>query len=136
MDSLHILAFTHTNLELDQIGRFHLDDNVLKDRLTFLKDIMDLDELMYLSTCNRVEFIFVSHASIDGSFLKRFFRAFNPNWDADLVDSSSENVDYFHSTEAVKHLFNVASSLDSLVIGEREIITQVRKAYEQCNNFG
>ena len=136
MDSLHILAFTHTNLELDQIGRFHLDDNVLKDRLTFLKDIMDLDELMYLSTCNRVEFIFVSHASIDGSFLKRFFRAFNPNWDADLVDSSSENVDHFHSTEAVKHLFNVASSLDSLVIGEREIITQVRKAYEQSNDFG
>ena len=136
MDSLHILAFTHTNLELDQIGRFHLDDNVLKDRLTFLKDIMDLDELMYLSTCNRVEFIFVSHASIDGSFLKRFFRAFNPNWDADLINSSIENVDLFHSTEAVKHLFNVASSLDSLVIGEREIITQVRKAYEQSNDFG
>ena len=33
-------------------------------------------------------------------------------------------------------MFNVAASLDSLVVGEREIITQVRNAYERCNHLG
>ena len=37
--------------------------------------------------------------------------------------------------DALRHLFNVASSIDSLVVGEREIITQVRNAYEKCNEF-
>ena len=41
----------------------------------------------------------------------------------------------FNGEIAVNHLFKVASSLDSLVIGEREIITQVRKAYELCNSY-
>jgi glutamyl-tRNA reductase len=123
-------------MELDQIGKFHIDDQIIQDRLTFLKDVMDLDELMYLSTCNRVEFVITCSFSIDSNFLKRFFRAFNSNWNADLLDVAIENVEIFHSDNAVRHLFNVASSLDSLVIGEREIITQVRKAYEQCNDFG
>ena len=39
----------------------------------------------------------------------------------------------FESEEAIRHLFNVASSIDSLIVGEREIITQVRNAYEKSN---
>jgi glutamyl-tRNA reductase len=42
----------------------------------------------------------------------------------------------FENEAAVSHLFELASSLKSLVIGEREIITQVRKAYEFCNSLG
>ncbi|MCC6601018.1 MAG: glutamyl-tRNA reductase, partial [Crocinitomicaceae bacterium] len=41
----------------------------------------------------------------------------------------------FEGEEALKHLFEVASSLDSLVVGEREIITQVRNAYELCHKL-
>ena len=136
MDSLYILAFTHSNLELDKIGRFHLEDDVAKDRLTFLKDLMSLNELMYLSTCNRVEFIFVTSEAVNSTFIKKFFRAFNPSWSPELVNSAIKHVSLFNSNEAAEHLFKVASSLDSLVIGEREIITQVRKAYEQSNAFG
>ena len=136
MDSLYILAFTHSNLELDKIGRFHLEDDVAKDRLTFLKDLMSLNELMYLSTCNRVEFIFVTSEAVNSTFIKKFFRSFNPSWSPELVNSAIKHVSLFNSNEAAEHLFKVASSLDSLVIGEREIITQVRKAYEQSNAFG
>ena len=42
----------------------------------------------------------------------------------------------YSTASAVEHLFSVASSLDSLVVGEREIITQVRKAFEECRNHG
>ena len=47
-----------------------------------------------------------------------------------------ERVEVFHGEDAVTHLFSVASSIDSLVVGEREIITQVRKAFEECKSFG
>src|SRR5262249_3662790 len=42
----------------------------------------------------------------------------------------------YNSHEAVNHILRVASSLESLVVGEREIITQFRQAYEKCNSYG
>ena len=93
-----------------------------------LKSDLNVDELMYLSTCNRVEFIVNSNLKIDTKFLEILIGNF----------ISSEKIKYFvnktavfSGKKAVHHLFSVASSIDSLVVGEREIITQVRKAFEQ-----
>jgi glutamyl-tRNA reductase len=47
-----------------------------------------------------------------------------------------QNAEYHEGMDAVSHLFRVASSIDSLVLGEREIITQVRKAFEKSKNLG
>ena len=69
------------------------------------------------------------------SFLIQFFKAFNPLWNDEEVNNALSLADIFNGEDAVNHLFKVASSLDSLVIGEREIITQVRKAYELCNSY-
>ena len=60
MNTVQIIAFTHRQFNFDEIGLFHLDDKQRIDILTNLKTNLDIDELMYLSTCNRVEFI-VSH---------------------------------------------------------------------------
>ena len=86
---------------------------------------------MYLSTCNRVEFIVNSNLKIDTKFLEILVGNF----------ISSEKIKYFvnktavfSGKKAVHHLFSVASSIDSLVVGEREIITQVRKAFEECKD--
>ena len=135
MDRLHTLAFTHNKLELDEIGKFHIGDDVLKDRLSFLKKELNLTELMYLSTCNRVELIFCVDSAIDHDFLFLFFKAFNPAWGNVQLNKAISMVETFSAEAAVDHIFRVASSLDSLVIGEREIITQVRKAYEQCREY-
>ena len=52
------------------------------------------------------------------------------------LDSLTNNAEVFVGEEAVEHILKVASSLESLVVGEREIITQVRKAYDFCNLLG
>jgi len=48
----------------------------------------------------------------------------------------SEGAEIYKGVDAVEHMLRVASSLDSMVVGEREIITQVRKAYDFCDSLG
>jgi len=136
LNTVKVIALTHKAIELDQIGRFHIEDTDKESRLKALKNAVGLDELMYLSTCNRVEFLFTSEEGMSFEFLELFFKNFNPEWDQEQVEFAAKNCIQHEGEFAIKHLFEVASSLDSLVIGEREIITQLRKSYEDCQAMG
>lgn len=135
MSKIKIIAFTHKTTDMNNIGKLHLEETTLQVRLEFLKQVSGVDELMYLSTCNRVEFILSSNKSLNNTFLKKFFAAFNPAWTEVEVNQVIENAQVFEGDEAFRHLFSVASSIDSLVVGEREIITQVRNSYEKCLEY-
>jgi glutamyl-tRNA reductase len=123
-------------VELEKIGEFHLDDSQFKERLLNLVKRTEIKELMYLSTCNRVEFIFTSDSAIDDDCLLNFFHSFDPDMDETKLQFACQNAEYHEGSDAVRHLFKVASSIDSLVLGEREIITQVRTSFEQCKEIG
>lgn len=82
-----------------------------------------------LSTCNRIE-LYATSACVDRSGLERLFAKFFPQ-----VDLS--NAFYFRSgKEAVQHLFRVAAGLDSMVVGENEILKQVKDSYELARAAG
>ena len=131
LNSLHIIAFTHRDFNFDEIGLFHLEDSSRINRLNKLKSELNVNELMYLSTCNRVEFILNSKQKIDTKFVETLVGNFIPSNNIKyFVDKTA----VFSGKKAVHHLFSVASSIDSLVVGEREIITQVRKAFEECKD--
>lgn len=136
LNKLKIIAFTHKTTDITDIGRFSMDDNVIQSRLQNLKTKSGIGELLYLSTCNRVEFIIATDKIIDSAFLKSFFIAFDSSWDENEINWAIDNAQIFSSENALNHLYNVASSIDSLVVGEREIITQVRNAYDCCHAFG
>lgn len=91
---------------------------------------MNISEIMYLSTCNRVEFIFVVDEEVDSDFMALFLKAFNSSWNHHTIQNYIEHAKTWNGINAVNHLIEVASSVDSMVIGEREIITQVRNAYD------
>ena len=129
MNKLQIIALTHRNFNFDEIGKFHLDDSVRMDRLEKLKSKLNINELMYLSTCNRVEFIINSDAEVNQTFLESLLSEFISQ---ESHVPTMKRIEIFSEKEAVHHLFSLASSIDSLVVGEREIITQVRKAFEEC----
>lgn len=135
MNKVKIIAFTHKITDINDIGKLHIEENALQGRLAFLKQEAELDELLYLSTCNRVEFMLSNNESVNTTYLKKFFTAFNPDWTESEINWAMENAQVFEGDDALRHLFNVASSIDSLVVGEREIITQVRNAYEKCSKF-
>ena len=79
MNSLYIIAFTHRNFTFDEIGLFHLEDEIRIAKLKKLKIDFQFDELMYLSTCNRVEFIIDSSQNINSGFLKKLAANFLTN---------------------------------------------------------
>lgn len=97
---------------------------------------LGIQELQYISTCNRVEFLVVDEQSYDSDRLGLFFSRLKPEWSKADIDWAIGNSSLRTGFEAVEHLFRIASSLDSLVVGEREIITQVRKSFDECYSYG
>ncbi len=136
LDSFHIIAFTHRQLEVNQIGMLHIDGNDQKQRLQTVKSELAIDELLFLSTCNRVEFMFTTQQLINDEFISQFISTLYPHMEDTKKMIFSSNNEIYSGEEAVNHLFSVASSIDSMIVGEREIITQVRGAYDQSNEQG
>jgi glutamyl-tRNA reductase len=135
LDALHIVAFTHRNLSVNEIGELHIEDSNQESRLSQVKKVMNIDELMFLSTCNRVEFAFVTDEAVNVEFLDKFFFELYPKFDDVQRKRFSSNGDVFSGLSAVEHQFSVASSVESMIVGEREIITQVRGAFEACRKM-
>jgi len=136
LQRLRIIAFTHKKTPLRELNRFFLHEENRRERLEYVKFSCDLGEILYLATCNRIEFLFTSQASLNESFLTRFFRSFREDWQEEELNFAVAHAEVFEDEEALLHFYSVASSLDSLVVGEREIITQVRKAYDACHSEG
>jgi glutamyl-tRNA reductase len=136
LDDFKVIAFTHKNLPLELVGKLHLTSEEQTTLLGALKLNFDLKELLFLSTCNRVELFIRSNSDINPLFTKEICLFLNSRLSNFEADALSEKAEIYYGDEAVSHLFKVASSLDSLVVGEREIITQVRKAYDFCNMIG
>lgn len=136
MVKFNIIAFTHNSIGLAQLGKFHLEKEEIAPKMNALKLLLGLDELMYLSTCNRVEFIFVQHESVDNAVIQKFVQTFNPDFEEAVVFEIAQKARHWNGINAVNHLIEVACSLDSMVLGEREIITQVRNAYTLAKNEG
>ncbi len=136
MDQLKIIAFTHKQTPLNELNLFFLHDENRKERLEFLKYTCDINEILYVSTCNRIEFVFTTHHDCNNTFLIKFFSHFRRDWDSEEIKFAVKNAEVYEDENALRHIFKVASSLESLVVGEREIITQVRKSYELCNSEG
>lgn len=130
LDSFYSLAFTHRLLAVNQIGLLHIDPLEQKSRLTEVKAECKISELLFLSTCNRVEFMLVTSEEVNSSFIQGFLTKLYPNFTKDELQNFSSNCELYSGQNAVNHIFSVASSIDSMVLGEREIITQVRNAYE------
>ena len=134
MNFLQVIALTHRHFNFDEIGYFHLEDNNRVLELKKLKALLEVDELMYLSTCNRVEFILKSNSAETKKNTSKLINFFSKKNQLNLDENFINKVEIFTAESAVKHLFCVASSIDSLVVGEREIITQFRKAFEECKD--
>ncbi len=133
VNELRVIAITHKNFPLETIGKFHLAPEKRNEKLTALKNTFGFDEVMYLSTCNRVEIIFTLSHYVCPGITASILREIQPELSEVSIKEIAAQAERYNGAEAADHLLRVASSIDSIVIGEREIITQLRKAYEECS---
>lgn len=134
-----LISVTHKTISLRDVKHFVLeapDQKALADRLHEMKAHFGFQELFYLATCNRVLFLYINDEEHHADFLPHFFDFVAPNLPDYLAENLHQSVLHFNGREALNHLLEVASSIDSLVIGEREILRQIREAYNQCYSFG
>jgi glutamyl-tRNA reductase len=94
-----------------------------------IKNISQVHEVMYLATCNRVEVVANIKDSVRGVEQLKSFIFSHGNLSHDEM---KECLYIYRDHEAVQHLFRVASSLDSMVMGEPQILGQVKDAYRHC----
>ncbi len=133
LKAYNILTITHKNTDLKTIGDFIIDNKSPEASLLVLEKIkasFKIDEIMYLATCNRVMFFFhKQNFESDDESIKKFFYQVNDKLTA-LNGTLGNHVEHHQGEEAIQHLLAVASSIDSMVVGEREILRQLREAYE------
>ncbi len=136
MNRYTIIAFNHHSTKIKNLDEIFVDETILNERIQAIKTELKAQGIMYLATCNRMEFILSSNTATKKNEVTNLLQILHPEWTPGKVERFASSALLFSGEEAVRHVFNVASSLDSLVIGEREIITQVRSAYEWSNQQG
>jgi glutamyl-tRNA reductase len=127
------LGISYRRASVDLLERLSFVDDDYPKAYRRLADMEGVSEAVLLSTCNRVE-VYAEVSSYHAGFLalKRFLsesREVSPDDFADPLYSHYEE-------DAAEHLFGVASGIDSMVLGEPQILAQVRQAYHRAEAEG
>ena len=117
---LTVIGLNHTTAPINIREKFSLSKDAI--RLKLLEN--DLNEAVLLSTCNRTEL----YISDNGDSIEHI---------KDLFFNCAEGYMYtFDGVNCIRHLFEVAAGLDSLILGEGQILSQVKEAYALAKDLG
>lgn len=136
MEYLKVIAFTHHHIDLKSLGKLVICDQSLDSRLKNVQAELPVSEIFYIGTCNRVEFVFLTKEKTDKEFVTRFLTVLDMGLPPEFMERFLDNVTVYENEEAFNHLLRTSCSLESLVVGEKEILAQIRKAYENCRDAG
>ena len=130
-----VIGLSHKTAPVDVRERFAAGAEILPELLARLTSRPELDEAMFLSTCNRVEVIGLpkNKGGFDDATraASRAIReALREQIGASSIDELADWLYERSGEEAVRHIFRVAASLDSMVLGEPQILGQVKDAYD------
>ena len=128
--NFHLLGVNHKSAPVEVRERLAIPERRLPEALEKLVSVPGVSEGMILSTCNRVEIL---ARTVNGSadlrpFLYEYFSLDRASYEPHLYE--------YRQADAVRHVFRVASSLDSMVVGEPQILGQVKEAYAVARAAG
>jgi glutamyl-tRNA reductase len=136
LGSLLLIGVNHTTAPLEIRERLAIPVSRLADATRSLATQPGIREALILSTCNRVELLTVADGadaeapepSIAFNFLRDFLNLH--------ADDLTPHLYALREREAIRHLFRVASSLDSMVVGEPQILGQVKESWNIAREVG
>jgi glutamyl-tRNA reductase len=126
---LSIVGVSHKTAPVEVRERLAFNSDALRQALAALVGRQDVSEAIILSTCNRVE---VVAESSDDRLIREFLCEFHqiPH------EAVSKHLYSFKNADAIRHMFRVAASLDSMMVGEPQILGQVKEAYRIAEDAG
>lgn len=132
--SIILVGLNHKTAPVEVRERLAFNEAMLASALRGLVDSGKVSEAMIVSTCNRVEIVAASQSEPNTTLQQvcRFLHEFHH-----LPTFIYNDHLYTHADRlAVRHLFRVASSLDSMVLGESQVLGQVKTAYSKAQEVG
>lgn len=136
LNGYHILTLTHRQTALESIGKAIIPGDDAASTLRMLREQMGWDELLYLATCNRVVYLFYTQQPVPDTLPADLLAAIRPDLPAESRTDIAAKMRLLHGADAIRHLLEVAASMDSLVVGEREILRQLREAFDHSRDWG
>ena len=140
--SLIIVGINHKTADVSLREKVAFPPEIISDALTEVQGLADISEAVLLSTCNRTELY------VDGLSVKSSGADQSKNWERPLIQEKiDEIIDWlagyhklqpnqlrtsiysFTGEEVVKHLMKVSCGLDSLILGEPQILGQIKSAF-------
>ena len=121
--AINVLGVNHKSAPINIREKLVFDKDSIPRALTEIKKIEGVNEVVLVSTCNRTE-IYTENNSDNTKIIQWLNSNQNMTKDCEPFTYS------YYEEKAVKHLFNVASGVDSMVIGENEILGQVKEAFK------
>lgn len=125
---MHIIALSlnYKNTGVEEREQVTFQDDEVVEALHKLREQKSILEATLLSTCNRTELYVVSDQEHTGAYYSRKFLA---DWFDVDYEKIKQMTDMKVADEAVSHLFKVTAGLDSMVLGETQILGQIRDAF-------
>lgn len=123
------VSLSHRTAPLAIREMLALNEDESKGFYVKCKDLFGLNELLIVSTCNRTEFYYTSDRDISTDLIKAFLIEKG-------LTNTAEYLGYFkqmdETEDSLRHLFEVATGLQSKVVGDLQIPNQIKKAYQQA----
>jgi len=129
--SLITLGINHKTAPLDLRERLAFTPQSLPEALKSLKNLPHIEEASILSTCNRTELYCVTSEDNDSAIIQWFSQFHGLN-----EEQVKKHTYLFAHEETIRHAMEVASGLDSMVLGEPQIAGQMKDAYAAANEHG
>jgi glutamyl-tRNA reductase len=128
--NFQLIGLNHKTAPVELREQFAIPERKLPEALQQLMTVPGVGEAMILCTCNRVEILAqTTNGRTDlRGFLRRYFSLEPESYESHLYE--------YRQGDAVRHVFRVASSLDSMIVGEPQILGQVKEAYATARAAG
>ncbi|HZA56173.1 MAG TPA: glutamyl-tRNA reductase [Candidatus Udaeobacter sp.] len=129
-----IVGMNHRSAPIEVRESVAFENAYVREALERLKAYPSIQESVILSTCNRVEVVAVASSSVSAcEEIKAFFAEQRARKNRDNL---AEYIYTYEGADAVRHLFRVAASLDSMVVGEPQILGQLKEYYQVAQLTG
>ena len=136
MNQLVSVGTSHHVAPIEFREKLAFSEEQLIESLQCLCESEQVQEAVILSTCNRVELYAIAHSVRNADAAAKMLVEFLARYHQMSVESLKKWCYLHHNLETIQHLFRVTSSLDSMVVGESQILGQVKTAYDLSRSSG